>query len=222
MCPIKSGVKTHCSSNRALQTSPPGPVPQPTDCGRVCILNLHCLRWLSQDFLVWKGSWELLQLLFEGYELSCGRGREPTCWSRPARQRSPRSATCPSPAVSAAPYDHKDTRGRADRTQFATFQACSAVPGCLSPTHLVPADGRSPCSPPRLSGTQSLMPLRVQAPLGTVPGRMSPTHGTGFWGSRKEGARLAWSGSEQAGAILPRCALNALRHKFPRSSEARY
>lgn len=155
-------------------------------------------------------------------ELSCGRGREPTCWSRPATQRSPHSATCPSPAVSAAPYDHKDTRGRADETQFATFQACSAVPGCLSLTHLVPADGRSPFSLPRLPGTQRLVPLHVQATLGTVHGRTSPTHGAGFWGSHEEGVRLVWSGSEQAGAILPRCALNALHHKFPGRSEARY
>lgn len=125
-------------------------------------------------------------------ELSCGRGREPTCWSRPARQRSPHSATCSSPAVSAAPYDHKDTRGRVDETQFATFQACSAVPGCLSLTHLVPADGRSPFSLPRLPGTQSLVPLHVQATLGTVCGRLSPTRGAGFWGATRR--ESGWCG----------------------------
>lgn len=76
--------------------------------------------------------------------------------------------------MSAAPYDHKDTRGRVDETQFATFQACSAVPGCLSLTHLVPADGRSPFSLPRLPGTQSLVPLRVQATLGTVVAGRAP------------------------------------------------
>lgn len=79
-------------------------------------------------------------------ELSCGRGREPTCWSRPARQRSPHSATCPSPAVSAAPYNHKDMRGREDETQFATRLAVQSLAAFLLPIWCRLMEGAlSPC-----------------------------------------------------------------------------